>query len=91
MVGGSQTRISGRRGSFARLHRISTLAPLIDGTAGLGPGVTVAEVIMKPETTALLREASQRGCATVPGRAMLDHQIALATAFLVADRPSPQG
>lgn len=60
--------------------------PLPLDLAGLRPGMTVAEVIMKPETTALLREASQRGCATVPGRAMLDHQIALATAFLTAGR-----
>ncbi len=64
--------------------------PLPLDVAGLRPGMAIAEVIMKPETTALLREASQRGCAIVPGRAMLDHQIALAIAFLTAGRSPPQ-
>jgi shikimate dehydrogenase len=60
--------------------------PLPIDPAGLRPGMAVAEVIMRPEITALLREAAERGCTIVPGRAMLDHQIALAAAFLTADR-----
>lgn len=60
--------------------------PLPLDLAGLGPAAAVAEVIMRPEMTAMLRRAAERGCTTVPGRAMLDHQIALAAAFLTADR-----
>lgn len=62
--------------------------PLPLDLAELSPAAAVAEVIMRPETTAMLRQAAERGCTTVPGRAMLDHQIGLAAAFLTADRPA---
>lgn len=41
----------------------------------LGVGMTVAEVIMVPETTPLLREAEARGAMIVPGDAMIAGQI----------------
>jgi len=57
--------------------------PLPLDPVGLRPGMAVAEVIMRPQTTALLREAARRGATVVPGRAMLEHQIALAADFLL--------
>jgi shikimate dehydrogenase len=60
--------------------------PLPLDLAGLRPAAAVAEVIMRPETTAMLRKAAELGCVTVPGRAMLDHQIALAAAFVTVNR-----
>jgi shikimate dehydrogenase len=53
----------------------------IDITA-LPKGATVAEVIMAPDTTALLRQAEQRGHPIVRGREMIIEQLRLATAFL---------
>ncbi|WP_349365481.1 MAG: shikimate dehydrogenase [Nitratireductor rhodophyticola] len=41
----------------------------------LGPGMTVAEVIMVPKITPLLREAEARGAVIVPGDAMIAGQI----------------
>jgi shikimate dehydrogenase len=41
----------------------------------IGPGVTVAEVIMQPETTALLHMARKRGARIVRGHHMLDEQL----------------
>lgn len=41
----------------------------------LEPGMLVAEVIMSPEETGLLRAARDRGCLVHPGRAMLEGQI----------------
>jgi len=49
---------------------------------GIRPGAAVAEVVMTPATTPLLAEADRRGCRTVPGRVMLDEQMALVQAFL---------
>lgn len=60
--------------------------PLPLDLSGLSPAAVVAEVIMRPEMTTMLRQAAERGCTTVPGRAMLDHQVVLAAAFLTADR-----
>jgi shikimate dehydrogenase len=62
--------------------------PLPLDLADLRSAAAVAEVIMRPETTAMLCRAAERGCTTIPGRAMLDHQVALAAAFLTADRPA---
>ncbi|MBV9840085.1 MAG: hypothetical protein JOY99_00875 [Sphingomonadaceae bacterium] len=46
----------------------------------------VAEVIMKPAMTPLLREAEARGCRICPGAPMLDCQIELMAAFMGAPR-----
>lgn len=43
----------------------------------LEPSQLVAEIIMKPEMTALLRAASDKGCRIQLGRHMLDHQVRL--------------
>lgn len=51
--------------------------PLPLDTSLLLPGMTVAEVIMKPETTPLLAAAKARGCAVHYGRHMLDEQVVL--------------
>lgn len=48
----------------------------------LQPRHLVAEIIMKPETTALLARASEAGCAVHYGRHMLDEQIPLMAEFL---------
>lgn len=51
---------------------------------GLAPGMTVAEIIMSPERTALLLEAARRGCRVHLGRHMLDCQIELMARFMGA-------
>lgn len=56
--------------------------PLPVPEAALRPGLTVAEVIMQPAVTRLLEAARARGCATHPGRPMMDHQLALMADFL---------
>lgn len=43
---------------------------------------TVAEVIMTPVETPILREALRRGCKIVPGLAMMEPQAGLVAAFL---------
>lgn len=43
----------------------------------LSPSTLVAEIIMKPEMTALLQAAQKQGCAIHLGRHMLDHQARL--------------
>lgn len=58
--------------------------PLPLDAAGLAPGATVAEIIMKPERTALLLEAAGRGCRVHLGRHMLDCQIELMARFMGA-------
>lgn len=50
----------------------------------LASGTTVAEIIMKPEQTALLVEAARRGCRIHLGRHMLDCQIDLMAHFMGA-------
>jgi shikimate dehydrogenase len=50
----------------------------------LDASMMVAEVIMNPEETALLRLASARGCSTQTGKAMLEGQLAEMFAFLAA-------
>lgn len=48
----------------------------------LTPDMIVAEIIMKPETTALLAAAKDRGCPIHYGRHMLDQQIKLMAEFM---------
>ena len=43
--------------------------------ASIRPGITVAEVIMEPHTTELLKRASQMGANIIHGRGMMDHQL----------------
>jgi shikimate dehydrogenase len=50
----------------------------------LRPEMTVAEVVMKPEQTALLAAAKVRGCRLHLGRHMLDAQVRLLADFLGA-------
>lgn len=49
--------------------------PLPLDVTRLEPGQIVAEIIMDPADTALLRAARQRGCRAHPGVAMLDGQV----------------
>lgn len=48
----------------------------------LTPEMIVAEIIMKPEETALLTAAQKQGCAVHYGRHMLDHQVRLMVDFM---------
>jgi shikimate dehydrogenase len=50
----------------------------------LTPGMIVAEIIMIPEQTKLLREAARRGCRVHLGRHMLDTQVELMARFIGA-------
>lgn len=50
----------------------------------LAPGMIVAEVVMKPEMTALLEHAAQKGCRIHHGRHMLDAQVRLLADFIGA-------
>lgn len=50
--------------------------------AALRPDMLVAEVVMQPETTALLAAATARGCRIHHGIHMLDEQIRLMAAFM---------
>jgi shikimate dehydrogenase len=49
--------------------------------AAIDPAVLVVDVIMKPDVTPLLKAAQARGCRTLPGRHMLDGQVAAVAAF----------
>lgn len=51
----------------------------------VSPGALVAEVVITPQQTALLRAATERGCATHPGRPMLLAQIDLMLDFMLTD------
>ena len=51
---------------------------------GLTPATVVADIIMKPERTALLAAAEAAGCAIHYGRPMLDEQVPLMARFLRA-------
>lgn len=55
--------------------------PLPFALDGLRPGATVADIIMKPAETRLLREAAARGFGTHPGLPMLSEQIPLYREF----------
>lgn len=48
----------------------------------LEPTMTVAEVIMKPERTALIEAAASKGCRIHLGRHMLEAQVRLLAEFL---------
>ena len=50
----------------------------------LGPDSVVAEVVMNPETTALLAAAAARGCPVHHGRHMIEEQIRLMADFIGA-------
>jgi shikimate dehydrogenase len=56
--------------------------PMPFDVASLEPATLAAEVIMKPETTAMLHAAAARGCRIHQGRHMLDGQAALLAGFL---------
>ncbi|MDD2366700.1 MAG: shikimate dehydrogenase [Desulfuromonadaceae bacterium] len=58
--------------------------PLPIDTTRLTPAMTVAEIIMKPETTQLLAAAKARGCTIHYGRHMLDEQVRLIADFIGA-------
>ena len=59
--------------------------------ARLDPGAVVAEVVMQPETTALLAAAAARGHEIHHGRHMLDEQIRLMADFMRVPRSSGAG
>ncbi len=50
--------------------------------SGLTPSTLVAEVIMKPEKTALILAAEARGCPAQQGKHMLDYQMDLIFDFM---------
>jgi shikimate dehydrogenase len=56
--------------------------PLPLDPEGLGPDQLVAEIIMEPAETALLRAAAARGCRTHPGLPMLASQLDLMADFM---------
>ncbi|MFA7668146.1 MAG: shikimate dehydrogenase, partial [Burkholderiaceae bacterium] len=58
--------------------------PLPLDVARLSPDTLVAEIIMKPEMTALLQQAQARGCPIHLGRHMLEEQAALMVGFMTA-------
>jgi shikimate dehydrogenase len=58
--------------------------PLPFEVDGLPPTTLVAEVLMKPEKTALLERAERRGCPIHLGRHMLDCQVDLMFDFFAA-------
>jgi shikimate dehydrogenase len=49
---------------------------------GIEPGSVVADVVVRPRMTKLLRTADERGCFTQPGVHMMDGQITPMAAFL---------
>ncbi|WP_456861952.1 shikimate dehydrogenase family protein [Bradyrhizobium sp. USDA 4503] len=61
--------------------------PLPIDVAELQPGMLVAEVVMNPEITPLLREAAARGCQIHPGVRMLEGQLQAIFSFLTAVAP----
>jgi shikimate dehydrogenase len=50
--------------------------------ATMSPGTLVAEVVMRPDVTPLLRAAEERGCTAHRGRHMIDAQTRRTCAFL---------
>ncbi|MDE3876985.1 shikimate dehydrogenase [Sinorhizobium meliloti] len=65
---------------------MKTSDPLPVDPATLKPGALVAEVVMEPDVTPLLRLASERGCGTHRGVHMITGQIELLARFLL-DEP----
>jgi shikimate dehydrogenase len=58
--------------------------PLPFALDGLGPRTLVADLVMKPEQTALLRLAAERGLATHLGRHLLESQAEIIARFFGA-------
>jgi shikimate dehydrogenase len=56
-------------------------------TASLQAAMVVADVIFNPAQTAFLREAGERGCATLDGLGMLVNQAAIAFKIWTAEDP----
>ncbi|MGG5820093.1 shikimate dehydrogenase family protein [Falsiroseomonas sp. HW251] len=56
--------------------------PLPFDPAALAPGAAVAEVVMKPAETRLLRAAAAHGLQVFPGRLVMEHQLPLLAGFL---------
>jgi len=70
---------------------LSTEDPLPFTLEGLNPDAVVAEIIMKPAETRLLREAKVSGFKTQPGFAMLAPQIDLYRQFFRIPDPAAGG
>ena len=51
-------------------------APLPIDPATFDPGTVAADAVARIEGTAFLAAAAARGCATAPGVAMVEHQMA---------------
>lgn len=68
--------------------RLGDALPL--DTAKLGPHQIVAEIIMEPAETALLKAARERGCRVHEGAPMLASQVRLMAAFML-DEQLPAG
>ncbi|MEH2549871.1 shikimate dehydrogenase [Bradyrhizobium sp. AZCC 2262] len=63
---------------------LSESDPLPIDATELEAGMLVAEVVMSPEITPLLREAAARGCQIHPGVRMLEGQLQAIFSFLTA-------
>lgn len=61
--------------------------PLPLAADSLGPDMTVADIIMQPETTPLLAAAQASGCRAHPGQPMLDRQLDLMADFMAMTEP----
>jgi shikimate dehydrogenase len=53
--------------------------------AAIDPSMLVVDVVMKPDVTPFLKAAQAKGCRVVPGRHMLDGQVAAVAAFFGMD------
>jgi shikimate dehydrogenase len=60
--------------------------PLPLDISRLSPDMTVADIIMEPAETALLRAARELGCRVQPGRPMMDYQVRAMSEFFDIDR-----
>ncbi|MFE5908498.1 shikimate dehydrogenase family protein [Streptomyces wedmorensis] len=64
---------------------LSPADPLPFDVTRLPPGAVVADIIMRPKETALLRVAAERGHRVHPGSPMLTHQLGLYRTFFRLD------
>ncbi|PZN55179.1 MAG: shikimate dehydrogenase [Proteobacteria bacterium] len=60
--------------------------PLPLDVSRLSPEMTVADIIMEPAETALLRKAREIGCKIQPGRPMMDCQVQAMSEFFDIER-----
>jgi shikimate dehydrogenase len=60
--------------------------PLPLDISRLTPDMTVADIIMEPAETTLLRAARELGCRVQPGRPMMDYQVRAMSEFFDIDR-----